>query len=474
MSAQRILLIEDEAAARQVLADVLGKAGYPVETAADAAGAAARLARGDVDVALCDVHLPDGNGIDLLRQSRSAGLETTFLMVTAFASVETAVEALRAGAYDYIVKPVRHAELLHRLAQIEAVSGLREENRTLRRAVREGKPLYRFASEAMRRIERMADKVAPTDSTVLISGESGTGKSLIARSIHERSNRSDGPFLAINCGAIPEQLLENEFFGHAKGAFTSADRERKGLFLEVDHGTLFLDEIGELPLHMQTKLLHVIEDKQVRPLGSGRTRQVDARIVAATNRNLVQLVGEGRFREDLYFRLSMFEIAIPPLRERPDDIRGLIRFMLLANGRNRAQGRDFGLDPEAEELLNRHSWPGNVRELENVITRACILSDGDAICVDDLPVELVRAAGRGAAAEACGTSLREQRRRFETAAIKRAIEEAEGDRRIAAMRLQISLSSLYAKLSEEAEPEADGSLESPGAAPAAGARAAAP
>ena len=453
MSGLRILVIEDEAAARQILADVLTKAGHAVDCAGDAASATARLARGDVDVALCDLQLPDGNGIDLIRNSRAAGLETTFVMVTAFASVETAVEALRAGAYDYIMKPVRHAELLHRLSQIEAVSGLREENRALRRAARDSKPLYQFSSDAMRKVERLADKVAPTDSTVLISGESGTGKSVIARWIHDRSPRSEGPFLAVNCGAIPNQLLESEFFGHAKGAFTSADRARKGLFLEVDHGTLFLDEIGELPLHMQTKLLHVIEDKQVRPLGSGQTHRVDARILAATNRNLAQLVSEGRFREDLYFRLSMFEISIPPLRERPEDVRGLIRFMLLANRRHRADASAFRIEPEAEEILYRYGWPGNVRELENVVNRACILSESNLISLEDLPAEMVRKLQRlpGAMPDPEDMSLREQRRRFEIGAIQRAIDEAHGDRRLAAVRLHISLSSLYAKLSEGGE-----------------------
>jgi two-component system response regulator AtoC len=450
MSGLRILVIEDEAAARQVLADVLSKAGYRVEGAGDAAAATARLARGDVDVALCDVHLPDGSGMDLLKQSRTAGIDATFVMVTAYASVETAVEALRAGAYDYLVKPVRHAELLHRLRQIESLRGLKEENQALRRAVREGKPMYRFSSEAMRRVERLAEKVAPTDSTVLISGESGTGKSVIARWIHERSRRHNGPFLAVNCGAIPEQLLESEFFGHEKGAFTSADRARRGLFLEADHGTMFLDEIGELPLHMQTKLLHVIEDKQVRPLGGGQVQTVDTRIVAATNRNLAQLVSEGRFREDLYFRLSMFEIVIPPLRERPGDVRGLIHFMLLANARHRGKSGEFPLEPEAEEALLRYGWPGNVRELENVITRACILSEGDSISLEDLPAEMMRAlaSAAGAAPEGETLPLREQRRRFEIDAIKRAVEQAAGDRRLAAARLQISLSSLYAKLSE--------------------------
>jgi two-component system response regulator AtoC len=459
-----LLLIEDEPAARQVLASALSKAGFAVDCVGDCASAAARLARGDVDVALCDVQLPDGNGIELLKRSRAAGLETSFVMVTAFSSVETAVEALRAGAYDYITKPIRHAELLHRLSQIEAVSGLREENRVLRRAVHEGKPLYRFASEAMRKVERLAGKVAPTDSTVLVTGESGTGKGVVARSIHEQSRRSHGPFLAVNCGAIPEQLLESEFFGNTKGAFTGADRERKGLFLELDHGTLFLDEIGELPMHMQTKLLHVIEDKEVRPLGSGHSRHVDTRIVTATNRNLAQLVSEGHFREDLYFRLSTFEIPIPPLRERPEDIRGLVQFMLLSGGRVREQERTFKLEPEVEQVLTRYRWPGNVRELENVITRACILAEGSSITLDELPAEMTRALPRAPlSAPGSGTlPLREQRRRFEIEAIRRAVDQAGGDRRLAAVRLQISLSSLYAKLSEIGGQPDDGDNKLPG------------
>jgi len=449
MPSLHVLVIDDEPAARQVLAAAVGKAGYSVDMAADVAEATEKLSGGDVDVALCDIQLPDGHGIELLKQSRASGLDTAFVMVTAFASIESAVEALRAGAFDYIIKPVRHAEVLHRLSQIQAISGLREENRALRKAVRESKPLYVFASPAMRRVERMVDKVAPTDSTVLITGESGTGKSVVARMVHERSGRRDAPFLAVNCGAIPDQLLESEFFGHTKGAFTSADRARKGLFLEADRGTLFLDEISELPLHMQTKLLHVIEDKEVRALGSGQVRRVDTRIVAASNRNLLELVGEGRFREDLYFRVSVFQIPIPPLRERPEDIQGLIAFLL--RGAERARGASpLGIDPEAEELLARHTWPGNVRELENVITRACILVEGDTISIDELPAEIAQSAQRttaDAAPEANG-SLREQLRKVQTDILLRAIKEAGGDRRLAAQRLEISLSSLYAKLNE--------------------------
>jgi len=444
MSTLNLLVIDDEPAARQILVETLRKAGFPVEAAADAATARARLARGDIDVALCDVQLPDGSGIDILRHSRESGLETVFVMVTAFASVETAVEALRSGAYDYIIKPVRHVELLHRLSQIQAVSGLREENQALRRAARDGRPICALHSAPMRAVERLVDKVAPTDSTVLVTGETGTGKSVLVRMIHDKSQRRDHPFLTVNCGAIPDQLLESEFFGNTKGAFTGADRARKGLFLEAERGTLFLDEISELPAHMQTKVLHAIEDKIVRPLGSGQARHVDVRIIAATNRDLSVLVARNEFREDLYFRLSMFQITLPPLRERPDDVRELIAFALRANQRNRGNVQPYLLEPEAEQVLLAHAWPGNVREIENVINRACILVEGQHITTGELPVELVRAASRQVPTAHAAT-LRNQIQDHEARIVQKAIRDADGDRRLAAQRLGISLSSLYAK-----------------------------
>ncbi len=455
MASLHVLVIEDETAARQVLATAVREAGYFVDAAACAVEAAAMLARGDVDVALCDIQLPDGDGIELLKQSRSSGFDTTFVMVTAFASVESAVEALRAGAEDYIIKPVRHAEVLHRLSQIETMRGLREENSALRRVVHGNKPLYSCTSNEMCQVDRLIEKVAPTDRTVLVTGESGTGKNVVARAIHDRSARRDGPFFPVNCGAIPDQLLESELFGHTKGAFTSADRSRKGLFLEADRGTLFLDEISELPLHMQAKLLNVIEDKQVRPLGSSHARHVDTRIIAATNRNLRALVGEGKFREDLYFRLSLFEIYIPPLRVRREDLCGLIQFDLGINERAHGGKRPWRLDPDAEAILLAYHWPGNVRELENVIARACILADGDRISLDELPSELVSANVRPAQTKATTgacDSLHDRRRTFEAEVLRNAIEEAGGDRKLAAARLKISLSSLYAKLSEAGDP----------------------
>ncbi len=452
MPSSQILVIDDEPALRQIVVSVLTRADYFVDEVAGVAAARARLAKGDVDVALCDIAMPDGSGIDLLRETRASGIDTVFVMITGSSSVATAVEALRAGAHDYLTKPVRNEELLHRLAQLDAMRGLRDENRALRKVVNDRtSSAFRFMSRGMVEVDRLVDKVAPTNSTVLIVGESGTGKGLLAQVIHQKSLRSQQPFVPVNCSAIPEQLLESEFFGHTKGAFTGADKARKGLFSEADGGTLFLDEIGELPMPMQTKLLHAIEDKQVRPVGSEQAKRVDTRIVAATNRDLPSMIKEGTFREDLYFRLGMFQIAIPPLRERQSDIRALVQF-LMRNAREGSSGRPMDIDPEAEAYLLAYAWPGNVRELDNVINRARILAENACITVADLPVSLVSSIDRRLPVrqEIAGEgSLREQVQKLELDIIMHAITTAKGDRRAAAQRLGISLSSLYRKLESQ-------------------------
>ncbi|MBI5921623.1 MAG: sigma-54-dependent Fis family transcriptional regulator [Betaproteobacteria bacterium] len=466
MPVLHVLVIDDEPALRQILAAAVTKAGYTVDQAAGYAEGKAKLARGDIDVALCDIKMPDGNGIDLVRNSRAAGIETSFIMVTGFASVETAVEALRAGASDFITKPVRFEEVVHRLAQIDTLQSLSEENKVLRKAVSENAPkLFRFTSPAMLEVERLVGKVAPTDSTVLIGGESGTGKGVVARMIHEQSKRRANTFLQVNCSAVPEHLLESEFFGHTKGAFTGADHARKGLFLQADGGTIFLDEIGDLPLHMQTKLLHMVEEKEVRPLGSEQVRRVDTRIIAATNANLPDRVRDGKFREDLYFRLSMFHIQIPPLRERQSDIPGLVRFLLRNLRPSATEAGAMVIDPMAEEILLAHSWPGNVRELENVINRACILAEDNRISVADLPAAIIQGPPSQTSVDiAIGSDghLRNQLRQVEIEILRRAIEEAGGDRRLAAQRLGIGLSSLYRKMDEQQPHEVNNSNDNPG------------
>ncbi|EHR72985.1 response regulator with CheY-like receiver, AAA-type ATPase, and DNA-binding domains [Burkholderiales bacterium JOSHI_001] len=459
MSSLQTLVIDDEPAIRQILTAALTRAGHAVDVAASGHEALARLLKGDVEVALCDLNMPDLTGIDVIRQARAAGVETTFIMMTAYSSVDTAIEAMKAGAFDYMIKPLRTEELAQRLLQIGELRGLKGENDALRKlVVGSGEDLCIASSPAMKVVDRLVAKVAPTDSTVLVTGESGTGKGVVARRIHQQSSRARQAFIPVNCGAIPENLLESEFFGHTKGAFTGADKARKGLFLEADRGTLFLDEIGELPLALQVKLLHVLEAKEIRPLGSEQTRKVDVRIVAATNRDLRALAADGRFREDLYFRLSGFHITVPALRERREDLPGLIRFLLSKGASRFGLSQRLTIDPEAEEILVANDWQGNVRELENVLHRAMILAEDGHITVGDLPPQITPAmplVHTGGVPPSAGSllvagvgPLRDQVRQFEHNLILRAIEDCHGDRRAAAQRLGIGLSSLYRKLEE--------------------------
>ncbi len=449
----RVLVIDDEEAICQVLADAIRRGGFEVDYVNDGEHALEALRGDDYDIALCDIKMPGIDGIEMVRRARESGIGTTFLMMTAYASVATAIEAMRAGAYDYMIKPLRNEDVLRRLGQIGDVISLRDENRTLRDivfAADEG--FCTFDSEAMQKIDRLVLKVAPSESTVLITGESGTGKGVIARAIHNHSKRRNALFLPVNCGAIPDNLLESELFGHVKGAFTGADRTKKGLLVEADHGTLFLDEIGELPLAMQVKLLHVLEDMEVRAVGSEKSRKVDVRVIAATNRDLTADVESGAFRQDLYFRLNVVHLHIPPLRERRGDVAQLIGHFLQRHADQFGQGRPFALDPLAEKLLLQHDWPGNVREIENVIERAHILADEERITVADLPPHLASEHShevKVAKPEATSQSLRERVRAFEFGVIMEAIEAADGDRKVAARRLGIGLSTLYRKLEEE-------------------------
>jgi two-component system, NtrC family, response regulator AtoC len=450
-AAVQILIVDDELAIRQVLAANLRKKGYAVEDVGSGEEALERLSAGDIDIVICDINMPGLSGIDVMRKAQEAGIDTTFLLMTAFASVDTAIKAMRLGAFDYLVKPVSTEEVLHQLKQITDMRGLRSENRLLRSIVLgEQDSRCKLQSPAMREIERITTKVAATDGTVLVTGESGTGKGIIARSIHKQSMRAGAPFIPVNCGAIPENLMESEFFGHTKGAFTGADKSTKGLFAEADKGTIFLDEIGELPMALQVKLLHVIEDREFRPVGSEKVKQVDVRIVAATNRDLEKMIKAGDFREDLYFRLNIIHIAIPPLRERPEDIHSFIHFFLEHDAAQYTGGRRLSIDPEAESLLMAYGWPGNVRELENVIARALILSDGERITAADLPAQITRAvaASNAGAPSAPGGSLHEKVRSYEACLIQQTMEEMGGDRRATAERLGIGLSTLYRKIEE--------------------------
>ncbi len=441
-----VLVIDDEPALRQILGNVVTKAGHSVQLAENGTQALEILARDSIDVALCDIRMPDMSGIDVVSKARAAGIGTAFLVMTAFASVNTAIEAMRCGAHDYMIKPLRNEDLLNRLQKLADMIGLRSENQALRRLVMgfEGQQ-YSMQSPAMQRVERLVVKVAVTDSTVFISGDSGTGKGVTARSIHQHSKRSEASFIPVNCGAIPEALIESELFGHVKGAFTGASKTKKGLFQEADQGTIFLDEIGELPLNLQVKLLHVLEDRSVRPVGSEKTLSVDVRIIAATNRDLPSMVEAGTFREDLYFRLNIFNIELPTLSQRKEDIDGLVDFFVAKESKKMGLEGGFSVEAEARQLLRSYGYPGNIRELENVVARALILAEEGVIQSTDLPQALLK---EPLGFTSTGTTLREQVRQFEMEVIKQAVEDNKGDRRAAAAQLGLGLSSLYRKLEE--------------------------
>ncbi|NNE63804.1 MAG: sigma-54-dependent Fis family transcriptional regulator [Gammaproteobacteria bacterium] len=455
MRSLQILIIDDEPAIRQILSKTAASAGHSVATAANGEEALNRLAKGDIDVAICDIRMPDITGIEVVDKAHEQGIETIFLMMTAFASVNTAIDAMRAGAYDYMLKPLRNEEFLNRLERLSDVILLKTENKVLREQVKtQNSDVCRLISPAMQQIERLILKVSPTDSTVLITGPSGSGKGVIAQSIHQNSQRSDRSFISVNCGAIPENLLESEFFGHTKGAFTGASKVKRGLFLEADQGTIFLDEIGELPLNLQVKLLHVIEDQTVRALGSEQPRKINVRIVAATNKDLKEMVEEGSFREDLYFRLNVFHIPLPPLEQRKEDLPELIKHFIRKECRKIGISDSIVIQPEALQSLLAYNWPGNIRELQNIIARSIILSENGAIEVADLPPYIglpqFSIPGNG---DSSDSSLKQQLKNYELAIIKSAIEDAKGDRKLAAKQLGIGISSLYRKLDMKFEPE---------------------
>ncbi|MEW8031487.1 MAG: sigma-54 dependent transcriptional regulator [Candidatus Thiodiazotropha endolucinida] len=451
MKQMHILVVDDEAAIRQVLAEQLTRSRHTVEQADCGEEALKMLQSSDFDVCICDLRLPDLDGIEVIRRCRVKEMEIAFLMITAFASVDTAIEAMKLGAYDYLMKPVQLEDVLIRLDHIADIVRLRDENRYLRKMVESDAGSDTLGLSApMRKIQTLINKVSRTDSTVLITGESGTGKSHIARTIHYDSNRRDRAMVTVNCGAIPKELLESELFGHIKGAFTGADRIKKGLFREADGGTLFLDEIGELPLALQVKLLHVIEDKEVRPLGAEQSRRVDVRIIAATNRNIVEMMQSGEFREDLFYRLNVLHITLPPLRSRREDIPLYIEYFLNTEILRLGLEGSYSIDPEVEEHLLAYEWPGNLRELQNVIARMLVLAEERAINMGDLPSHVTRYEHNGNKYEFGKTfgSLREQVRQFEIGVIKKAIDAAGNDRALAARSLDIGLSTLYRKLEE--------------------------
>ena len=385
MTGARILVVDDEPGIREMLGVLLRRAGYRVEKESGAIDGIARVRSDTFDAVITDLSLGDGSGLDVLEAAREADDSTQVLMITAHGSTESAVAAMRLGAYDFITKPFRNHELLALLEKALEKRIIVGENRVLRAKVaeRETKTSIVGRSAAIAKVMDLIARVASARTSVLISGESGTGKELVARALHEQSDRKERAFVVVNCGAIPENLLESELFGHEKGAFTGAAQKKKGLFEVAEGGTLFLDEIGEMPLALQVKLLRVLQERQIRPVGGNKEQDVDVRVLAATNRDLGKEVESGRFRQDLFYRLNVIGIVVPPLRDRPEDIPALAEHFLHKHGA--MQGKKLSFSPESLRWLIAQRFPGNVRELENVIERAAVLSRGPRVGLDDLP-----------------------------------------------------------------------------------------
>ena len=380
-----ILIVDDDAMLSRTLTKLFSKNGYRVTVVNSQAEAIVSLERDIFDLVLTDLRLGSGSGLEVLASSKKLHPETEVIIMTAFGSVQTAVQAIQNGASDYITKPFKTQELLFKATKALEQMGLRNEVRYLRQEVAEkfGFDNIISVSKVMADLKRMVDRVAGTDISVLITGESGTGKELFAKVIHQHSPRCHRPFVTINCSAIPENLLESELFGHVKGAFTTAVANKRGLFEEAEHGTIFLDEVGDLPYSIQAKMLRVLQEKEIRPVGGNVTRPIDVRVIAATNADLVRSVRQGRFREDLFYRLNVMPLHIPPLRERPEDIPPLTDHFLHHIQQEYKRGPAL-LSADAMELLLKHDWPGNVRELENTLKRAVALTRKDQILYEDI------------------------------------------------------------------------------------------
>lgn len=444
-----ILIIDDEPGLRQTVSLILGEEGYTVHAASDGEDGLARALELEPDVVLCDVRMPRMSGIEFVERYRAQGGEALVIVMTAYGSSGLAIEAMRKGAYDYISKPFSAEELVLVLKKAEERESLRREVTRLREEVRIERRFSEIIAKApaMQKALEMASKVARYPSPVLITGESGTGKELVARLIHNQSERAAGPFVPLNCGAIPESLLEAELFGYSRGAFTGAERERPGLFEAASGGTLFLDELGEMPATLQVKLLRALQEGEVRRLGENSARTVDVRIVAATNKDLEEEIREGRFRRDLFYRIAVVPIHLVPLRQRREEIPLLVsHFVETYNAKLRLEIK--GVEPEAMRLLVEYMWPGNVRELENTIERAMVLTTGPRISPDDLPPHIVNPV-RPLDVPELGDdelSIKKHSAALERRLITRALERTRGNKTRAAELLELSSRALLYKI----------------------------
>ncbi|WP_437681817.1 sigma-54-dependent transcriptional regulator [Sorangium sp. So ce131] len=445
---RRALIIDDDEAMCAWLAADLRARGVEATTRTSPADALALIEEDEgFDVVLTDLNMRGMNGIEVCARAAEIRPDLPVVVITAFGSIETAVEAIRAGAYDYVTKPVDIEALALALERAIAHHALKDEVRRLRRAVAGPDTFQGLVgrSAAMRRVQDMIERIGDSEATVLITGESGTGKEVVARALHERSRRRGGPFVAVNCAAVPESLIESELFGHVRGAFTDARAARPGLFVEADGGTLLLDELGELPLSVQPKLLRALQERRVRPVGSNAEVPFDVRIVAATNRDLEEAVEERRFREDLYYRINVLHVELPPVRARGSDVL-LLAQRFLEDSAARSGKEVLGLSPAAAERLLAYSWPGNVREIQNCMERAVALTSYQEITVDDLPVKVREHRPSHVLVAADDPSelvpLEEVERRY----ILRVLEAAGGNKTLAARILGLDRKTLHRKL----------------------------
>ncbi len=448
---KNLLVIDDEENMRHMLSVMLGRSGYQVDTASDGMEALQMIESTFYDFILCDIKMPNLDGMQFLKSAQDKLRASTVIVMSAYGSIDTAIEAMKLGAYDYISKPFKSDEVHLALKKAEERENLKRENRWLKERIRKIDNELHFGnmvakSKSMKAVFRLAEKVARYNTTVLIYGESGTGKELIARGIHSKSQRSQQPIVPVNCGGIPENLLESELFGYKKGAFTGADRDKKGLFEEAHGGTIFLDEIGELPIALQVKLLRVLQESEIRSVGDSKTKTIDVRVIAATAKNLEEEVRRGTFREDLFYRLNVMQILLPPLRDRLQDIPLLCqhfmeRFSIMLS-------KDIeGISPSAMSIILKHSWPGNVRELENAIERAVVLAEEPLLEPDNLPPEVgAHPHSFNIAGFFDGYSLKTAQKILEKKLIARALTETGGNRTQAARLLEISHPSLLSKI----------------------------
>lgn len=439
----KILIVDDQQSILDVLSIMLKREGYDVLTALSGAEALEIIRTDTVDLTIADLKMMPLDGIALLEEIKKIDPDIVVIVMTAYASIQTAIEAMKKGAYEYVIKPFKMDELRLLVQRGLEQRSIIQENRTLKFQIQQK---YSFdqligTSKQMQELFAIIRKVAPTESTILVCGESGTGKELVARAIHYNSKRRDKAFEPVNCAALPETLLESELFGHAKGAFTGAYADRQGIFVAADKGTIFLDEISAMSPGMQSKLLRVLQEKEIKRVGDTKQRKVDVRVIAATNENLADRVKNGSFREDLFYRLSVIPVEIAPLRDKKEDIPLLVRHFLSQQNRKAAGNRK--ISQETMDTLMAYDWPGNVRELENVVERASTLCEGDTIKPEDLPPRLLEHC---ATARRADITLRSILRDSERSHIQNIMRETHGDKKKAAEVLGISIPSLYRKL----------------------------